>query len=158
MLIKDIWQEAPWGILFTDDIVLCTKSRQELKEALEAWRVALEKRGLKVSRNKAEYLLVGRTQNARGLGLQGETMKKVETFMYLGSVLSGDGSCEEEVRKRIQAGWLSWRRVSRVLCNRKLSARVKGRIYKSVVQPSLIYGIQNYVFFVGDLKLCILFN
>jgi len=40
-------------------------------------------------------------------------------------MLSGDGSCEEELRKRIQAGWLSWRRVYRVLGNRKLSARLK---------------------------------
>ena len=70
-------------------------------------------------------------------------MKKVETFKYVGSVLSGDGSCEEEVKKRIQAGWLSWRRVFGVLCNRKLSARVIGRIYKSVVRPALMYGMEK---------------
>ena len=70
-------------------------------------------------------------------------MKKVETFKYIGSVLSGDGSCEEEVKKRIQAGWLSWRRVFGVLCNRKLSTRVKGRIYKSVVRPALMYGMEK---------------
>ena len=35
------------------------------------------------------------------------------------------GRCEEEVRRRIQAGWMSWKKVSGVLCDRKLSARVK---------------------------------
>ena len=94
-------------------------------------------------RSKTEYLPVGRIQDARELGLQGETVKKVETFKYLGSVLSVDESCEEEVRKGIRAGWLSWRRVSGVLCNRKQSARVKGRIYKSVVRPALMYGMET---------------
>ena len=51
-LTKDIRREAPCDMLFADDIVLCRESRQELEEALDAWRVALENRGLKVSRNK----------------------------------------------------------------------------------------------------------
>ena len=33
-------------------------------------------------------------------------------------------------------------RVWRVLCNRKLSARVKGRIYNSVVRPALMYRME----------------
>ena len=43
-----------------------------------------------MSRSKTEYLLVGRTEDTGELGLQGETMKKVKTFKYLGSVLSGE--------------------------------------------------------------------
>ena len=123
VLTKDIQQEAPWDMLFPDDIMLCRESRQELEEALEVWRVGLEKRGLKVNRSKTKYLPVGRTQGAGELGLQGETVKKVETCKYLGSMRSGDGSSKVEMRKRIQAGWFSWRRLSRVLCDRKLSAR-----------------------------------
>ena len=48
--------------------------------------------------------------------MQGETVKKVDHFKYLGIMVSTDGSCKEEVR-RMQAGWQSWRRVSRVLCD-----------------------------------------
>ena len=44
-------------------------------------------------------------------------------FKYLGSVVSGDGSCKEEVKRRMQAGWMGWRKVSEVLCDRKLSAQ-----------------------------------
>ena len=75
--------------------------------------------------------------------MQGETVKKVEIFKYLGSVGSRDGSCEEEIRRRIQAGWLSWRKISGVLCDRKLSARVKGKMYKCVVRPVIMYGMET---------------
>ena len=32
--------------------------------------------------------------------------------------------------------------MSGVLCDRKLSARVKGKMYKSVVRPAMLYGIE----------------
>ena len=47
------------------------------------------------------------------------------------------------MRKRIQAGWMSWKKVSGVLCNRKLSTRVKGKMYKSVVRPAMFYGMET---------------
>ena len=40
------------------------------------------------------------------------------------------------MRRRIQAGWMSCKKVFEVLCDRKLSAGVKGKVYKSVVRPA----------------------
>ena len=37
---------------------------------------------------------------------------------------------------------MSWKKVSGVLCDRKLSARVKGKMYKSVVRPAMRYGME----------------
>ena len=52
-------------------------------------------------------------------------MPRVKEFKYLGSTVHESGSCEREVKKRVQAGWNAWRRVSRVICDRRLPARVK---------------------------------
>ena len=38
---------------------------------------------------------------------------------------------------------MSWRKVFGVLCHRKLSAKVKGKMYKSVVRPTMLYGIET---------------
>ena len=38
---------------------------------------------------------------------------------------------------------MSWRKVSGVLCDRKLSAKVKGKMYKSVVRPAILYGMET---------------
>ena len=43
------------------------------------------------------------------------------------------GSCEREVKKRVHAGWNRWRKVSGVICDRRLPARVKEKVYTSVV-------------------------
>ena len=52
------------------------------------------------------------------------------------------GSCEREVKKRVQAGWNRWRKVSGVICNRRLPARVKGKVYSSVLRPAMVYGLE----------------
>ena len=51
--------------MFPDDIELSRQNHRELEEDLEIWRNALERRGLKVSRSKAEYLIVGGTDIVR---------------------------------------------------------------------------------------------
>ena len=103
-LTEDIRKDGPWNMLFADDIVLSRQNHKELKEDLEIWRNALERRGLKVSRNKAEYLRVGGVDDGEELKLQGEKVKRAKNFKYLGSTVSSDRRCEKEVRRRIQAG------------------------------------------------------
>ena len=68
---------------------------------------------------------------------------RAKNFKYLGSTVSSDGRCEEEVRRRIQARWMIWRKMSGILCDRMLSAKVKGKMYKSVVRPTMFYGMET---------------
>ena len=94
-------------------------------------------------REETEYLKAGGVDDGEELKLQGESVKRAKNFKYLVSTLSSDGRCEEEVRRRIQAEWMSWKKVSGVLCDRKLSARVKGKMCRSVVRPAMLYGIET---------------
>ena len=50
-----------------------------------------------------------------------------------------------EVKKRVQAGWNRWRKVSGVICDRRLPAKVKGKVYSSVVRPAMMYGLEMVV-------------
>ena len=43
-LTEDIKKNAPWDMLFADDIVLCRQNHRELEEDLEIWRNALDRR------------------------------------------------------------------------------------------------------------------
>ena len=67
---------------------------------------------------------------------------RVKEFKYLGSMVQESGGCEREVKKNVQAGWNGWRRVSGVICNKRLPARVKGKVYSSVVRPATVYGLE----------------
>ena len=66
---------------------------------------------------------------------------KVEDFKNLGSTLQSNEECGREVKKRVQAGWNGWRRMSGVICGRQIPARVKGKVYKVEVRPAMVYGL-----------------
>ncbi|KAF7704118.1 hypothetical protein C0J45_7434, partial [Silurus meridionalis] len=65
-------------------------------------------------------------------------------FRYLGSTVQSNGECVREVKKRVQAGWSGWRRViAGVICYRRVYARVKGKVYRTVVRPAILYGLET---------------
>ncbi|KAK3566893.1 hypothetical protein QTP86_004748 [Hemibagrus guttatus] len=142
-LSEEVRQESPWTMMFADDIVMCSESREQVEENLERWRFALERRGMKVSRSKTEYMCVNEREGSGTVRLQGEEVKKVQEFKYLGSTVQSNGECGKEVKKRVQAGWNGWRKVSGVLCDRKISARIKGKVYRTVVRPAMLYGLET---------------
>ncbi|KAK3569687.1 hypothetical protein QTP86_002622 [Hemibagrus guttatus] len=109
-LSEEVRQESPWTMMFADDIVICSESREQVEENLERWRFALERRGMKVSRSKTEYMCVNEREGSGTVRLQGEEVKKVQEFKYLGSTVQSNGECGKEVKKRVQAETVSLRK------------------------------------------------
>ncbi|KAK3562736.1 hypothetical protein QTP86_006511 [Hemibagrus guttatus] len=142
-LSEEVRQESPWTMMFADDIVICSESREQVEENLQRWRFALERRGMKVSGSKTEYMCVNEREGSGTVRLQDEEVKKVQEFKYLGSTVQSNGECAKEVKKRVQAGWNGWRKVWGVLCERKISARIKGKVYRTVVRPAMLYGLET---------------
>ncbi|MCJ8747081.1 hypothetical protein PDJAM_G00149250 [Pangasius djambal] len=142
-LSEEVRQESPYTMMFADDIVICSESREQAEENLERWRFVLERRGMKVSRSKTEYMCVNEREGSGTVGLQGEEVKKVQELKYLGSTVQSNGECGKEVKKRVQAGGNGWRKVSGVLCGRKIPARIKGKVYETVVRAAMLYGLET---------------
>ena len=61
----------------------------------------------------------------------------------MGSTVQESGGFEREVKKRWQAGWNRWRKASGVIFDRRLPAKVKGKVYSSVVRPVMVYGLET---------------
>ncbi|KAK3514287.1 hypothetical protein QTP70_012903 [Hemibagrus guttatus] len=99
-LSEEVRQESPWTMMFADDIVICSESREQVEENLERWRFALERRGMKVSRSKTEYMCVNEREGSGTVRLQGEEVKKVQEFKYLGSTVQSNGECGKEGTQR----------------------------------------------------------
>ena len=75
--------------------------------------------------------------------MQGQVVREVEDFKYLGSTIACSGKSDREVKKRIQAGWNNWRKVTGLACDRKVSIRLKGCIHKAIVRLAMLYGMET---------------
>ena len=144
VIVAEVKDQVPWSVLFADDIVLVTTSKEEAERKLELWRVALEDRGLKISRAKTEYMWMNGEDQDESINLQQEEVKRATTFKYLGSCVNDSGEMEEEVSHRIQSAWCNWRKTSGVLCDKRLNVKMKGKMYKSIVRPALLYSCETW--------------
>ena len=70
-----------------NDIVFSRQNYRELEDNLEIWRNALERRGLKASRSKTEYLKAVGVDDGEELKLQGEKPERAKNFRYLGTIV-----------------------------------------------------------------------
>ncbi|KAI5090362.1 epoxide hydrolase 1 [Silurus meridionalis] len=93
-LTDEVRQESPWTMMFADDIVICGESREQVKKSLERWRYALERRGMKVSRSKTEYMCVNEREGSGVMRLQEEEVEKVEEFRRLSGKGARSGTLE----------------------------------------------------------------
>ena len=98
---------------------------------------------MRISRKKTEYLCVGGRDDENELKMQGERVPRVTEFRYLGSTVQADDDSEIEVANRKTAGWNSWRKMSGVLCDRKVPLSVKGKLHKVVVRPAMLYSTET---------------
>jgi len=137
-LTREIQDEVPWCMLFADDIVLIHETRAGLNEKLERWRHSSESRGFRLIRSKTEYL------RCRFSGVEGDRVltPRVEKLKYLGSIVEEKGDIDEDINHRIRVGWQKWRKASGVLCDKRMPFILKGKIYRMVVLPALLFGTE----------------
>nr|GEV28372.1 putative reverse transcriptase, identical [Tanacetum cinerariifolium] len=46
----------------------------------------------------------------------------------------------DDVAHRIRAGWMKWRAASGVLCDKRIPLKLKGKFYRAVIRPAMLYG------------------
>ena len=131
-------------MLYADDIVLCGTSSEVVEKKLEEWRRAMEDRRLKINREKTVYLRFNVDGNLDGnsdINLQGQYLEQVNTWSDIGR--KWRLGCRDD-SSRIQSGWKNWKRVSGILCDRRISLRVKWKVYNTVVRPAMVYSAETW--------------
>ncbi|KAG5590370.1 hypothetical protein H5410_040884, partial [Solanum commersonii] len=121
-------------------------SENQVNARLEVWRQMLESKGFRLSRTKTEYLRCNFSDVVEEaeveVRLASQIIPKRESFKYLGSVIQESGDIDDDVTHHIGVAWMKWRLASRVLCDKKIPSRLKGKFYRVGVRPALLYGAE----------------
>ena len=56
-------------------------------------------------------------------------------------MLQRDGDIDD-VSHKIKAGWMKWRQASGVLCDKRVSHKLKGKFYRTTIRPAMSYGAE----------------
>ena len=96
-LTDEVRREPSWTMLFADDILIFEETRKEVELRLECWRYVLEKRGIRISRSKTEYLCVNGGNDEKTVKMENTKVPRVKEFKCLGSTVQ---ECKKVVTKR----------------------------------------------------------
>jgi len=72
-------------------------------------------------------------------------LKQVKSFIYLGSVVNGNNSIEEEIKGRISLGNRAFRANQDLFKSKLLMKKSKLQMYQTLVRPVVTYACEMWV-------------
>ena len=142
--------------LFADDCALMAHKADDLQLMLNKFAEASKQFGLTISLGKTEVLVQpapGSDTPKPAIVIDDTELKTVDSFKYLGSVISSDGSLDSEIAARIsKASQALGRLRNRVLNHHNVTLSTKLKVYNAVVLTSLLYGCEAWTVYQRHLK------
>ena len=89
------------NIRYTDDTTLMAESKVELKIFLMKMKWKSEKIGLKLNIQKTKIIASGPITSWQ---IDGEVVETVTDFVFLGSKITADGDCSQEIKRHLFLG------------------------------------------------------
>ena len=106
------------------------KSEEEVKSLLKV-KEESEKVGLKLN-----------IQKTNSWEIDGETVKTVSDFIFVGSKITADGDCSHEIKRRLLLGRKVLTNLDSIFKSRDITLPTKVRLVKAMVFPVVMYGCE----------------
>ena len=75
--------------------------------------------------------------------IDGETMKTVADFIFLGSKITADGDCSHKIKRHLFLGRKVMTNLDSILKSRDITLSTKVHIVKAMLFPVVIYGCES---------------
>ena len=135
-------------LLYADDMVLLSPSREELVVMLQVMDKVAASLGLRINASKTEILSIDKdwkegdvpVQQGPEVVISEGVVKEVSQFKYLGSVLVTDGRLDVELNIRRGKAVGRFKQFQKMWGTKHLSLATKVKCYKAYVLPILLFG------------------
>jgi len=129
------------NLRYADAITLMAESEEELKSLLIKVKEESEKAGLKLNIPKRKIMASGPIISWQ---IDGETMKTVTDFIFLGSKITADGDCSHEIKRCLLLGRKAMTNLDSILKTRDITFPTKIGMVKAMVFPVVMYGCESW--------------
>ena len=126
---------------YADDITLMAESEEELKNLLMKVKEESENAGLKLNIQKGKIMASGSITSRK---INGEKVKTVSDFIFLGSQINADCDCSHEIKRCLLLGWKAMTNLDSILKSKDITWLTKVHIVKGVVFPVVMYGCESW--------------
>ena len=117
------------------------ESEEELKSLLMKVEEESEKVGLKLNIQKTKIMV---SSPITSWQIDGETVKTVADFIFLGSKITVDGDCSHQIKGHLLLGKKVMTNLDRILKSRDITLPTKVYLVKATVFPVVMYGCESW--------------
>ena len=125
------------NLKYADDTTLMAESEEELKSLLMKVKES-EKFGLNLNIQKTKILASGPITSWQ---IDEDTMETVADFLFLGSKITADGDCSNEIKRCLLLGRKVMTNLDSILKSRDITLPTK---VKAMVFPVVMYGCESW--------------
>ena len=129
------------NLRYADDTTLMAESEEELKSLLMKVKEETEKVGLKLNIQKTKIMASGPITSWQ---IDGETVETVADFIFLGSKITADGDCSQEIKRCLLFGRIVTTNLDNILKSRDITFPKKVHLVKAMVFPVVMYGCDSW--------------
>ena len=129
------------NLRYADDTTLMAESEEELKSLLMKVKEDSEKVGLKLNIQKTKIMASGPITSWK---IDGETVKTVADFIFLGSKITADSDCSHETERRLLLGRKVMTNLDSIFKSRDITLPAKIHLAKAMVFPVVVYGYESW--------------
>ena len=97
--------------------------------------------GLKLNIQKTKIMASGPITSWQ---IDGETMKTMTDFIFLGSKVTADGDCTHEIKRCLLLGRKTMTNLDSILKSRDINLPTKVHLVKAMVFPVVMYGCESW--------------
>ena len=140
---------------FADDVVTPTIGVKNNETQLNIINEESKKIGLAIHRGKTKFITNYDTDEK--IFIEGIEIEEVESYKYLGQMISMENRTLEEVLTRIKMGWSVFYKYKEIFLDKDLPMSLKRKAYNQCVIPTLSYGSQTWSLtkeIVNKLEVC----
>ena len=131
-------------VRFADDQGMIASSNDGLQRLIDSLNRAAGRYNMKINIKKTKTMVVSRKGGGIvDIQLDGKKVEQVKKFRYLGSMISEDGRCIDDVKSRIGMAKDAFYKTKELL-TKSLSKSIKKRMVKSLIWPVALYGCETW--------------
>ena len=129
------------NLRYADDTTLMAESEEEQKSLLMKVKEESEKVGLKLNMQKTKIKASGPITSWER---EGETVETASDFIFLGSKITADGDCSQEIKRCLLLGRKVMTNLDSILKSRDITLLTKVCLVKAMVFLVVKYGCESW--------------
>ena len=129
------------NLRYAEDTTFMAESEEELKSLLMKVKEESERVGLKLNIQKTKIMASGPITSRQ---IDGETVETVSDFIFLGSKITADGDCSNEIKRHLLLGRKAVTNLDSILKSRNITLPTKVHLVKATGFPVVMYGCESW--------------